>query len=91
MLKSRSVTVAAGAPLVAMESRANCPRYQTTPWERGEAEIASIATSLNFYGVNIVVSNRNKSSLLRRARGPPTGRPNRQDKGSRCAAQQRDF
>ena len=49
MLKSRSVTVAAGAPLVAMESRANCPRYQTTPRERGEAEIARIATSLNFY------------------------------------------
>jgi len=62
MPKSRFATVAAGAPLVAAEARANFPRYQTTPRERGEAEIERIATSLNLEGITIVVGKINKSS-----------------------------
>ena len=87
----RSATVAAGAPLVAAEARANFPRYQTTPRERGEAEIERIAISLNLEGIKIVVCKINEVSRLRRARGPPMGRPNRQYEGSRCTAQQRNF
>ena len=91
MSNSLSATVAAGAPLVAEEARANFPRYQTTPRERGEAASERIATSLNLEGITIVVGKINKSSRPHRARGPPMGRPNRQYEGSRCTAQQRIF
>ena len=91
MSHSRSATVAAGAPLGAAEERANFPRYRTTPRERGEAEIERIAISLNLEGIKIVVCKINEVSRLRRARGPPMGRPNRQYEGSRFTAQQRNF
>ena len=77
MPKSQSATGAAGAPVGDAEARANFPWYQTAPRERGEAEIERIATSLKSKEIKIVVGKRNKSSLLRRARGPPKGRPNR--------------
>jgi hypothetical protein len=86
MPNSWSATVAAGAPLVAVEARANFPRYRTTPRERGEAEIERIATLLKLEVIKIVVGKINKSSRLRRARGPPMGQPNRQDEGSHCTA-----
>ena len=71
MPKSRSATGAAGAPLGAAEARAKFPR-------KGEAGIERIATSWKSKENNkIVVDKINNSSLLRRARGPPMGRPKR--------------
>ena len=68
MPKSRSATGAAGAPLGAAKARANFPRYQTAPRERGEAGIERIATSWKLKKIKIVVDKINKSSLLCRAR-----------------------
>ena len=91
MPKSRSATGAAGAPLGAAEARVKFPRYQTAPRERGEAGIERIATSWKSKENKIVVDKINNASLLRRARGPPMGRPKRYDEGNRCTAQQRNF
>ena len=79
--------IALHAPQVVGEGEADRPSRwsycRPNPLGRGVEVIAKIETS---WKENFVVDKINKTSRLRRAWGPPTGRPIRHSESDRCVA-----